>query len=83
MLWEDNVKDQEGHRAVFTKQGASVSQMAAAKFLDSISQLLGRAWKISDAVLACTLVEMTEAPRLLRLPEEECPEIWIRNPPGQ
>ena len=38
MLW-DNVKDEEGYRAVFTEQGASASQTAEAKFLDTISKL--------------------------------------------
>ena len=36
VLLGDNVKDEEGHRAAFTAQGASMSQMAAAKFLDTI-----------------------------------------------
>ena len=27
--------------------------------------------------------QMTEAPRLSRLPEEECPQMWIRVPPRQ
>ena len=41
MLCGDNVKDEEGYRAVFTEQGALASQMAAATFLDTISELLG------------------------------------------
>ena len=36
VLLEDTVKDEEGYRAVFTEQGASASQMAAAKLLDTI-----------------------------------------------
>ena len=43
MLRADNVKDDKGYRAVFTEQGASAAQMAAAKFLDNVSMLLG--WK--------------------------------------
>ena len=39
----DNVKDEGGYRAVFTEHGASASQTAAAKFLDTISKLLGMA----------------------------------------
>ena len=54
--------------------------MAAAKFLNTISKLLGMAGGASDAVSAC---KMTEAPRLLRLPKEECPKLWIRIPPRQ
>ena len=38
-----NVKDEEGYRAVFTEQGASASRMAAAKFLDTFSKLVGMA----------------------------------------
>ena len=30
-----------------------------------------------------TQAKMTEAPRLLRLPEDECSETWIRVPPRQ
>ena len=83
VLRGDNVKDEEGYRAVFAEQDASASQMAAAKFLDTISKLLGLAGETSDAVSAYTQVKMTEAPRLIRLPEEECPEIWIRMFPQQ
>ena len=35
MLQEDNVKDDNGYRAVFAEQGASVSLLAAAKILDT------------------------------------------------
>ena len=40
VLWENNVKDEEGYGAIFTEQGASASQVAATKFLDTISKLL-------------------------------------------
>ena len=83
VLRGDNVKDEGGYRAVFTEQGASVSQMAAATFLDAMSKLLGMAGETSDAISAYTQVTMTEAPRLLRMPKEECPEMWIRIPPRQ
>ena len=33
MLGRDNVKDEEGYRAVFAKQGTSACQVAAARFL--------------------------------------------------
>ena len=52
MLRGENVKDEEGYRAVFAEQGALASQMAAAKFLDTISKLLGLAGEASDAVSA-------------------------------
>ena len=67
MLREDN-------RAVFAEQGASTSQMAAAKFFDTVSKLLGMAGKTSDAITAYTL---------LRLAKEECPEIRVRISPRQ
>ena len=57
--------------------------MAAARFLDAPSELLGMAGETSDAISACTQVKMTEAPRLSRLQKEECPEIWVRIPPRQ
>ena len=40
VLMGGNVKDDSGDRAVFTQQGASSSQMAAARFLDTMSRLL-------------------------------------------
>ena len=79
----DNVKDEGWYRAVFTEHGASASQMAAATFLDAMTKLLGMAGETSDAISAYTRVTMTEAPRLLRMPKEECPEMWIRIPPRQ
>ena len=39
-LGRDTVKNEEGYRSVFAEQGASESQMAAAKLLDTISKLL-------------------------------------------
>ena len=56
-------------------------QMAAAKFLDTISKNRGMAGGASDAVSASTQVKMIDAPRSLQLPEEARPEIWIRIPP--
>ena len=50
VLRGDNVKDEEEYRAVFTEQGGSVSQMAAATFLDTFSKLLGMTGNTSDAV---------------------------------
>ena len=55
VLQGDNVKDEEGHRAVFTEQGASA--MAAAKFLDTIFKLLRMAGETSDAISAYTHVK--------------------------
>ena len=43
VLRGDNVKGDSGYNAVFTKQGASASQVAVAKFLDTMSRLRGMA----------------------------------------
>ena len=66
MLWGDNVKDEEGYRAILSEARASASQMAVAKFLNTISMLPGVAGETRDAISACTQVKMIEAPRLLR-----------------
>ena len=73
VLLEDNVIDEGGHRTVPTEHGASASQLAAAKFLDTISKLLGIAGETSDATAAYRQGKMTNFPRWLRLPKEECP----------
>ena len=80
VLQVDSVKVEGAHRAVFTEQDASASQMTAAQFLDTISKLPGMAGETSDTVSAYTQVQMTEAPRSIRLSKEECPEMWIRIP---
>ena len=59
------------------------SQMAAVRFLDTNFKLPGTAGEAQDAVSAHTQVHMSEAPRLLRLPEKECRHIWIRRPPNR
>ena len=32
----------------------------------------------ADAVSACTQVKLEDAPRLLKIPKSECPDIWMR-----
>ena len=54
--------------------------MTAAKVMDIISRLPGCAGQAADAVSACTQVEMEYAPKLLKIPKSECPDIWIRLP---
>ena len=66
---EDNVKDDNGYNAVCTEEGASPSQMEAARFLDTIYRLPGMVGAANDAVSAYTKVHMSDAPRLLRLLE--------------
>ena len=74
------MKDDSGSYAVFNEQGSSASQMTAAKVMDIISRLPGCAGQAADAVSACTQVKMEAAPKLLKIPKSECPDIWIRLP---
>ena len=80
VLRGDIVKDDSGSYAVFTEQGSSASQMAAAKVMDIISRLPGCAGQAADAVSAKTQVKVEDAPKLLKIPKSECPDIWIRLP---
>ena len=54
--------------------------MTAAKLLDVIARLPGCAGQPSDAVSAHTQVKMEDALTSLKLPNSECPAIWIRLP---
>ena len=74
------MKDDSGSYAVFTEQGSSASQMTAAKVMDIISRLRDAHGQAADAVSAYTQVKMEDAPTLLKIPESECPDIWIRLP---
>ena len=80
VLRGDIVKDNSGSYAVFTEQGSSASQMAAARVMDIISRLPRCAGQAADAVSAETQVKMEDAPKLLKIPKSECPDIWIRLP---
>ena len=62
---------------MFTEQGSSASQMTAAKVMDVISRLPGCAGQAADAVSAYDQVKMEDAPKLLKIPKSECPDIWI------
>ena len=64
----------------FTEQGSSPSQMTAAKVMDIISRQPGCAGQAADAVSGYTLVKMEDAPKLLKIPKSDCPDIWIRLP---
>ena len=83
VLRGDIVKDDSGDDAVFTEQGSSASQMTAAKVMDIISRLPGCTGQAADAVSAYTQVKMEDAPKLLKIPKSECPDIWIRVNHGQ
>ena len=74
------VKDNSGSYAVFTEQGSSASQMTAAKIMDIIFRLPGFDGQAADAVLAHTQVKMEDAHKLLKIPNSECPDTWIRLP---
>ena len=80
VLRGDIVKDDSGSYAVFTELGSSASQMTAAKVMDIISRLPGCAGQAADAVSAYNQVIMEDAPKLLKIPKSECPDIWIRLP---
>ena len=76
----DIVKDNSGSYAVFTELGSSASQVTAAKIMDIISRLPGCDGQAADAVSAYTQVKMEDAHKLLKIPNSECPDIWIRLP---
>ena len=74
------MKDDSGSYAVFNEQGSSASQMTATKVMDIISRLPGCAGQVADAVSAYIQVKMEDAPKSLKIPKSECPDIWIRLP---
>ena len=74
----DIVKNEDGAFAVFTEQGASASNMAAAKFLDAIARLPGNDGEDSDAIGAYTQVKLSEAAKLLG--PNVVTETWISLP---
>ena len=80
VLHGDIVKDESGSYAVFTEQGSSASQMTAARVMDVISRLPGCDGQAADAVSAYTHIKMEDAPKLLKVPKSECPDIWISLP---
>ena len=68
------MKDDSGSYAVFTEQGSSASQTTAAKVMAVIARLPDCAGQAADAVSADTQVRMEDAPKLLKIPESECPD---------
>ena len=48
--------------------------------MDIISGLPGCAGQAADAVSAYIQVKMQDAPKLLKIPKSEYPDIWIRLP---
>ena len=80
VLRGDIVKNDSGSYAVFTESGSSASQMTPAKVMDILSRLPGRAGQAADAGSGETQVKMEDAPKLLKIPKSERPDIWIRLP---
>ena len=72
------VKDDLGSCAFFTEEGSSASQMIAAKEIDVFVRLPGCVGQAADAVSVYTQVKTKGAPRLLKFPKSECPDLWIR-----
>ena len=74
----DIVKDDEGHLAVFSEQGASSAHMTQTKFLDTIAHLPGCHGEDADAVGAYHQIRLSEAERLLGV--DTIPETWVSLP---
>ena len=72
-----SLEDNSGAYTVFTEQGSSASQMTTAKIIDVIARLPGCDGQEADAVSANSQVKLEDAPRLLKIPNSECPDIWI------
>ena len=79
MLRGNVVKDDSGAHAVFTEQGSSASQMTA-KIMDVIARLPDCDGQAADVVSAYTQEKLEDAPRLLKTPRSECPDVLIRLP---
>ena len=79
VLRGDTVEEDSGAYAFFAEQSSSASQMIAAKVMDIIARLPGCDAQAADAVSASTQAKLEGAPRLLRIPKTECPDVWIRS----
>ena len=80
VLRGDIVTDDSGAYEVSTEQGSSASQMTAAEVMDVIARLPDCHGQAADAVSAYTQAKLEDAPKLLNIPESECPDAWIRLP---
>ena len=54
--------------------------MTTAKVMDVIARLPDCDGQATDAVSAYSQVNMEDAPRLLKIPKSECPDVMIRRP---
>ena len=59
------------------KKGSSASQMTAANIMDVTVRLPGCDGQAANAVSAYTQVKLEDAPKLLKIPKLECPDVWI------
>ena len=80
MLWSTFLKEGSGAYAVFTEQGSSAYQMTATNIMDIIAIIPRCDGQAADAVSAYTRVKMEDVPKLLKIPNSEFPDIWIRLP---
>ena len=65
---------------IVKEQGSFASQMTAAKRMDVIAILPFCDGQAAGAVSAKTRVKLEDAPRLLKIPKTECPDVWTRLP---
>ena len=54
--------------------------MTGAKAKDVIARLPDCDGQAADAIPAYIQVKLEDAPRLLKIPKSECPDVWIRLP---
>ena len=74
------MKDNSGAYAAVTERGSSASQVTAATVMDVIARLPDWARQAADVESAHTQVKLGDAPRLLKIPKSEYPDIGIRLP---
>ncbi len=72
----DNVRDEQGHLAVFSEQGTSASHIAAAKFLDALARFDGNDGEDSDAMGAYTQAEHAGEETWVHIPRDRWPAHW-------
>ena len=75
VLCGDNVEDDTGGYAVFTEQAAPASHKTAGKVVDTMLQV----WR-SKRCCFRVQAKISDASRLLKLPETECPTVWVQLP---
>ena len=64
----------------FTSMTDPRPKMTAAKVMDVFARLPDCDGQAADAISAYTQVKLEDAPRLLKSPNSECPDVWIRLP---